>query len=186
MSGGIGLTKGVNDYDRLIQTQAGYKAWTMTPGMATAATAPSTGLVEGTMAVFRAGDVITNLHCVTGTAASGITLAKMAIFSVDGATQYGVTADIQASLTANTLGAGALTSTWTVPATDAYMIAFLHVKAGGTSPTLYRAGGWPQTRKPTSSTYSTAMKSTATGLSDMPATVTWTTAADYLFFFGAT
>lgn len=185
MGGGIILTNDPPNHDRLLCTSMGYKAWTFDPAPIRGQTpGPATGRCEGVSAVFTAGDVISNIHVAVGaTGASGITLAKFAIFSNDGQTQYGVTADVASSLTSNGVRQLALASSWTVPATGIYVIAHTLVQGGGTLP-VFRAGdSWPGWVAPTAAN-SRSRISVATGLTDMPSTVTWG-AGNYAFWLGA-
>lgn len=105
----------------------------------TAAAWGATGVnssLGGVLVGLRAGDVITSLTAYCAATGSSTTLVKYALYDKTG-TFLRATADLSASVAANTILTGALTSTYTVPADDGYYLVGLAISSV-TQPTFYR------------------------------------------------
>ena len=89
------------------------------------------GTLQGVIVSLYAGTVITNLHLVVGTVPTGLSLAKLAVFTTSGA-RLGVTADMSAAMATQGLKSGVLVSPFTISTTGAYYFALLQV--AGTTP----------------------------------------------------
>jgi len=92
---------------------------------------------QGGLLGFRAGDVVTNLHCVMATTGSGAGYARMALYALDG-TQRGVSGDANAAFTGTAgLLTVALSSAYTVTADGGLYVCVL-ANLATTQPTLSR------------------------------------------------
>lgn len=91
----------------------------------------------GSLVGLQAGTTVTNVITFIGGAGTAVTLVKLAIFDTAG-NLLGVSADVKASLVANTPLVAALTTPYNVPTTGGYMLCGLTL-AGTTQPTLIRA-----------------------------------------------
>ncbi len=95
-----------------------------------------TQAVYGVAVGLRQGDVITKIGFPCAAVGSGVTLFKMGLYDKTGVL-LGSTADVKASLTANVVLEGALSSSYAVPADDLYYLVALGV--GATPPSGMRA-----------------------------------------------
>jgi len=101
-------------------------------------TAPSVGVINGTAVSLYAGDVIQGLSVGVSANGSGLTLAKLAIYSKAGV-KLADSASNHANFNAGTTPRNQSTllqNPYTVPTTDLYYFAFLFVTS--TAPTLLR------------------------------------------------
>lgn len=89
------------------------------------------GTLQGVLVNLYAGTTITNLHLVVGTLPTGLTLAKLAVFTTTG-TLLGATADMSAAMATQGLKSAALTAPYVVTVSGAYYFALLQV--AGTTP----------------------------------------------------
>lgn len=89
----------------------------------------------------RAGDVVTGAVCFVVTAGASVTSCKMGLYKKDG-TFLRATADVHASLAANTPLQQPFTSQYVVPADDVYLLAFWSLQSGGTTPTITKGAAF--------------------------------------------
>lgn len=174
------LQDGPVSSDRRLMDYQGYKGWTFSPGSIVSANQLSLGRVEGMAAVLYEDDVITNLTAVITIAHASAVLTKLAVYSITGEL-LAQTADVKAAWATSGQKINPLVEPFVVPETGVYMLSFLVV--GGTPPTVYRGAGWPATL-PVGSGKGLTRISAATGLTDLPASVTWQDST-YWFFVGA-
>jgi len=87
----------------------------------------SVGEGNATLIALNKGEVITNLHCLIGTAGDTVTYGKMALYDKSG-TQLAITGDEKTAFDDNSgLQTMALTAAYTVPTTDVYYVCVLQV-----------------------------------------------------------
>lgn len=90
----------------------------------------------------RAGDIVTTLYAFCTGAGTLVTYTGMGLFRATGV-RLGSTADIKASLVANTILSGALAAPVTIDADGGYYLAILST-ATTTQPAFVRASGTSQ------------------------------------------
>lgn len=120
---------------QIMQAAQGLAGETGTRLISGGSAAWSTGDQRATLAALLGGERITNLFTHVAVVGSGLTLAKLGIWSAAGAL-LASTADISGQLTATGVKGGALSGPWTVPDDGAYFVGGVIV--GTTPPTLLR------------------------------------------------
>ena len=128
---------------------------------------PGSGVLTGCPIYLYKGEVVTGVKVAANSTGSAVTLAKGALFSVDGATQYGVSASMHASLTTG-LFAFPFTAAYTVLVSGVYIASVLYV--GATAPSLVRGQ--------VNVSNNASRGKSQSGRTDVPAAATWTSNAN--------
>lgn len=132
-----------------------------------ATVSPASGSALCGLVGLRRGDVITNVVVYTAVAGTAVTAYKVGVYSKTGA-RLGISADIKASLAANSFLIGALAAPLTVSADDGYYLV-----AWGTAttamPTLIRGNNIANNGDAIGS--GVRRQATVAGLADLDATI---------------
>lgn len=161
----------------------GYVAMTQPRTLIQGTSLPGSQEFRGQLVYLEAGDLVSNLVLHPSVAAASLTLAKVGVYSKDGA-QLAVSASVHAAFNGATgLIITPLVTPYLVPSSDAYYFAFLFV--GTTPPTLMRHS--------ITSGLATALPGQRTvtffqpGQTDMPSTANVTGApTSFAYWVGAT
>lgn len=126
------------------------------------------GTSESALVPLRAGQVVSSVYLACTVVATGLTLAKVGIYSADGKTLLASSANTPAAFAATGLDPIALSAPWTVPATGVYLVVI--VCAGTTPPTLLRGNNASSVAPQQLGSNPASFQHVGTGLADLPAT----------------
>lgn len=128
------------DRSQILNTAQGFLSSTSPPIAARTTAIPTVNAASGTLVMsllgLRGGDLVTNLICNVQTVGTGLTFAKLGLFSSTG-TFLAATASVSASFNSGTgFKIIPLTSPYTITSDGGYYVGYLQYGSGATGATL--------------------------------------------------